>query len=110
MNSDNTSIVDSKPEIVEETIVAPVVETNTESVVEPIAFAAPVDLDDKGSSVCPLCGKENIKLSSRGKNLGCVNCLKNIVEPIINSIKLGRNDQCFCKSGKKFKKCCGKNQ
>jgi SWIM/SEC-C metal-binding protein len=26
--------------------------------------------------------------------------------PISNPIKLGRNDPCFCGSGKKFKKCC----
>lgn len=26
-----------------------------------------------------------------------------------NAPKLGRNDPCFCGSGKKFKKCCGKN-
>jgi len=24
--------------------------------------------------------------------------------------KLGRNDPCFCGSGKKFKKCCGRNE
>lgn len=23
--------------------------------------------------------------------------------------KIGRNDPCYCNSGKKFKKCCGKN-
>ena len=26
------------------------------------------------------------------------------------TIKIGRNDPCICGSGKKFKKCCGKNQ
>lgn len=26
--------------------------------------------------------------------------------PISNHIKFGRNDPCFCGSGKKFKKCC----
>jgi len=25
---------------------------------------------------------------------------------IINKEKIGRNDQCFCGSGKKYKKCC----
>ena len=25
-----------------------------------------------------------------------------------NTIKIGRNDPCFCGSGKKYKKCCGK--
>ena len=28
--------------------------------------------------------------------------------PIINANKVGRNDPCPCKSGKKYKKCCGK--
>lgn len=32
--------------------------------------------------------------------------LLNPPEPISNHIKLGRNDPCFCGSGKKFKKCC----
>ena len=26
-----------------------------------------------------------------------------------NGVKVGRNDPCPCGSGKKFKKCCGKN-
>ena len=30
-------------------------------------------------------------------------------EPIVHKApKVGRNDPCFCGSGKKFKKCCGK--
>lgn len=29
--------------------------------------------------------------------------------PIKNDPKIGRNDSCPCKSGKKYKKCCGKN-
>jgi uncharacterized protein YecA (UPF0149 family) len=29
------------------------------------------------------------------------------VQPVVNTIKLGRNDPCHCGSGKKFKKCCG---
>ncbi len=31
------------------------------------------------------------------------------VQPIINADKIGRNDPCPCGSGKKYKKCCGKN-
>lgn len=27
--------------------------------------------------------------------------------PIVNAVKVGRNDPCPCGSGKKFKKCCG---
>ncbi|MHB1253621.1 MAG: SEC-C metal-binding domain-containing protein, partial [Candidatus Humimicrobiaceae bacterium] len=30
-------------------------------------------------------------------------------EPIINKEKIGRNDPCPCGSGKKYKKCCGKD-
>lgn len=30
--------------------------------------------------------------------------------PIVNKNKIGPNEPCFCNSGKKFKKCCGKNQ
>lgn len=28
-------------------------------------------------------------------------------KPVVNTVKLGRNDPCHCGSGKKFKKCCG---
>lgn len=28
-------------------------------------------------------------------------------KPVINELKIGRNDPCHCGSGKKFKKCCG---
>ncbi len=31
------------------------------------------------------------------------------VKPIVNADKIGRNDPCPCGSGKKYKKCCGKN-
>lgn len=27
--------------------------------------------------------------------------------PVINTLKIGRNDPCHCGSGKKYKKCCG---
>ena len=30
-------------------------------------------------------------------------------KPIVNKNKVGRNDPCPCGSGKKYKKCCGKN-
>ena len=32
-----------------------------------------------------------------------------IKEPVINKDKIGRNDLCPCGSGKKYKKCCGKD-
>jgi SEC-C motif-containing protein len=28
-------------------------------------------------------------------------------KPVVNALKIGRNDPCHCGSGKKFKKCCG---
>ena len=31
-------------------------------------------------------------------------------QPIVNEIKIGRNDPCPCGSGKKYKQCCGKNK
>lgn len=30
-------------------------------------------------------------------------------EPVVKAPKIGRNDPCPCGSGKKYKKCCGKN-
>ncbi len=30
-------------------------------------------------------------------------------QPVVNADKIGRNDPCPCGSGKKYKKCCGKN-
>jgi preprotein translocase subunit SecA len=30
--------------------------------------------------------------------------------PIKQALKVGRNDPCPCGSGKKYKKCCGKNE
>ena len=32
------------------------------------------------------------------------------VQPIVGNEKVGRNDPCPCKSGKKYKKCCGRNK
>jgi len=32
------------------------------------------------------------------------------VQPIVAKEKVGRNDPCPCKSGKKYKKCCGRNE
>ena len=31
-------------------------------------------------------------------------------EPVVKKQKVGRNDPCPCGSGKKYKKCCGKNE
>ncbi len=31
-------------------------------------------------------------------------------QPVINDIKIGRNDPCPCGSGKKYKQCCGRNK
>jgi preprotein translocase subunit SecA len=34
---------------------------------------------------------------------------QNSPKPTISSVKVGRNDPCPCGSGKKYKKCCGRN-
>ncbi|MSR90963.1 hypothetical protein FYJ33_05975 [Clostridiaceae bacterium WCA-383-APC-5B] len=31
------------------------------------------------------------------------------IQPIVKERKIGRNDPCPCGSGKKYKKCCGRN-
>ncbi len=31
-------------------------------------------------------------------------------QPIVNGVKIGRNDPCPCGSGKKYKQCCGRNK
>ena len=31
-------------------------------------------------------------------------------QPIVNEVKIGRNDPCPCGSGKKYKQCCGRNK
>lgn len=33
---------------------------------------------------------------------------EDIQKPVVNAVKVGRNDPCPCGSGKKYKKCCGK--
>lgn len=35
---------------------------------------------------------------------------KEVKKEIVHSVKVGRNDPCPCGSGKKYKKCCGKNK
>ena len=35
---------------------------------------------------------------------------KEVKKEIVHSVKVGRYDPCPCGSGKKFKKCCGKNK
>lgn len=45
--------------------------------------------------------KNKIKSSSKMNNFHSTN------QPIVNQVKLGRNDPCSCGSGKKYKKCCG---
>jgi peptide deformylase len=32
------------------------------------------------------------------------------IKPIINKIKIGPNESCYCGSARKYKKCCGKNK
>jgi hypothetical protein len=53
-----------------------------------------------GSNSCPHC-KALGKLKNTGKGM------KPFVYKNKGMIKVGRNEPCPCKSGKKFKKCCG---
>ena len=63
------------------------------------------------SPTCSLCNRQVKVLERRGKNTGCRECLNKITNPLRNLvIRAGRNEPCPCKSGKKFKKCCGKEQ
>ena len=34
----------------------------------------------------------------------------NDMEPVNNTVRVGRNDPCPCGSGKKFKHCCGRDE
>ena len=44
----------------------------------------------------------------RPENISAMEILLNPVPPKINEHNIGRNDPCYCGSGKKFKKCCVK--
>jgi hypothetical protein len=49
--------------------------------------------------------------SFRMPSVGIIDFVNNSYNvPIKNQIKIGRNDLCPCKSGLKYKKCCGKNK
>lgn len=52
--------------------------------------------------------KKELEIGSDENPLPLVEFLPDIVhQPIIVEKKPGRNDPCFCGSGKKYKKCCG---
>ncbi|MDD5271900.1 MAG: UPF0149 family protein [Methylovulum sp.] len=42
-----------------------------------------------------------------GTKVMLANAPKAAATPVVNTLKLGRNDPCHCGSGKKYKKCCG---
>ena len=44
----------------------------------------------------------------RPEDISALEILLNPVKTIINEHSIGRNDPCYCGSGIKFKKCCGK--
>jgi len=44
----------------------------------------------------------------RPENISAMEILLNPVPTKINEHNIGRNDPCYCGSGKKLKKCCGK--
>jgi len=45
---------------------------------------------------------------NKPENISALEILLNPVPTKINEHNIGRNDPCYCNSGKKFKKCCGK--
>ena len=48
------------------------------------------------------------RLYKEQKNSGTIRKEKKIAR-VVNTVKIGRNDPCPCGSGKKYKKCCGRN-
>lgn len=68
---------------------------------------------DGGPSGCPKCGWRGVPIFVRGVRLNaCPVCERHLlddVKPERRAEKLpGRNDPCWCDSGKKFKKCHGR--
>ena len=49
---------------------------------------------------------ERYRVAARSAQPGLV---RDVAPVVHHAPKLGRNDPCFCGSGKKFKKCCGKD-
>jgi uncharacterized protein YecA (UPF0149 family) len=50
------------------------------------------------------------KTAKKGKTTKKTAAKKKSKKKVLPEIKVGRNDPCPCGSGKKYKKCCGKNQ
>lgn len=59
------------------------------------------------NNYCHKCGYPGYKTDGNGK-VWCIKCLDKALKrkPIVKGAKTGRNEQCVCGSGKKFKKCC----
>jgi preprotein translocase subunit SecA len=61
----------------------------------------------------PVVPQENLQFSGASQNQHFKSLDKNQKptnpQPVKNQTKVGRNDPCPCGSGKKYKKCCGKN-
>ena len=51
-------------------------------------------------------GKVKNKQQQRLKTLGLMNSVDTVTKQAIRRDVVGRNDQCPCESGKKFKRCC----
>ncbi|MCP4679314.1 MAG: hypothetical protein GY854_28265 [Deltaproteobacteria bacterium] len=47
--------------------------------------------------------------AKKPENIGDLDLLQNPILPVKTAAKVGRNETCPCKSGKKYKKCCGKS-
>ncbi len=57
---------------------------------------------------CSICGKASDMCKSDGTRLWCEKCITKAMNarPKNNKSKQQRNDNCNCKSGKKYKHCC----
>ncbi|SKA96694.1 SEC-C motif-containing protein [Caloramator quimbayensis] len=64
-------------------------------------------IDAKASWLYELKSWDNILTSEKRKE---IRKQYNIDHTVVKENKIGRNDPCPCGSGKKYKKCCGKNE
>lgn len=67
--------------------------------------------EDRAKEIASICGENGWHFiigfePDQPEDISDFEKLINPPEPILNHLKLGRNDPCFCGSGKKFKKCC----
>jgi len=63
-------------------------------------------LPDDSVGTCA-CGRRAVKTDSYGRGV-CAKCASYLGPPVVAVRVAGRNDPCPCRSGKKYKKCCGR--